>query len=54
MIETAQLVQLLESKDADSWRQALLELASTVGFEHVMYAVVHSRHAQYENAFVAE
>jgi LuxR family transcriptional regulator, quorum-sensing system regulator LasR len=52
MIETAQLVQLLESKDADAWRQSLLALAKTAGFEHVMYAVVHSRHAQYENAFV--
>lgn len=52
MIETAQLVQLLESKDAGSWRRALLDIAGSVGFEHVMYAVVHSRHAQYENAFV--
>lgn len=52
MIETAQLVQLVESKDADSWRHVLFELATKVGFEHVMYAVVHSRHTQYENAFV--
>ena len=52
MIETAQLVQLLESKNAGAWRQALLELAHSLGFEQVMYAVVHSRHAQYENAFV--
>jgi LuxR family quorum-sensing transcriptional regulator LasR len=52
MIETAQLVQLLESTDTDSWRRALFEIAGSVGFEHVMYAVVHSRHAQYENAFV--
>lgn len=52
MIETAQLVQMLESKDADSWRRALLDLAKSTGFEHVMYAVVHSRHAHYENAFV--
>lgn len=52
MIETAQLVQLVESKDPDSWRRALLDVAGTVGFEHVMYAVVHSRHTQYENAFV--
>lgn len=52
MIETAQLVQMLESKDADSWRRALLELAHSLEFEQVMYAVVHSRHAQYENAFV--
>jgi LuxR family quorum-sensing transcriptional regulator LasR len=52
MIETAQLVQLLDSKDAESWRRALLAIAGSAGFEHVMYAVVHSRHAQYENAFV--
>lgn len=52
MIETAQLVPLLESKDTDSWRRALLSVASAAGFEHVMYAVVHSRHAQYEQAFV--
>ena len=52
MIETAQLVQLLESKDAESWRRALLGIAGELGYEHVMYAVVHSRHAQYENAFV--
>lgn len=52
MIETAQLVQLLEAKDEASWRQALLDLVRSIGFEHAMYAVVHSRHAQYENAFV--
>ncbi|MGJ9416846.1 LuxR family transcriptional regulator [Massilia sp. CMS3.1] len=52
MIETAQLVQLMDSKDAASWRRSLLDLANSLGFEQVMYAVVHSRHAQYENAFV--
>ena len=52
MIETAQLVKLLASKDSDSWRHSMLDLASKLGFEQVMYAVVHSRHAQYENAFV--
>lgn len=52
MIETAQLVQLLDSKDAEAWREAMLQLAHSLGFEQVMYAVVHSRHAQYENAFV--
>lgn len=52
MIETALLVRLLASKDANSWRSAMLDLASSLGFEQVMYAVVHSRHAQYENAFV--
>ena len=52
MIETAQLVQLLDSKDAESWRRGLFKVAGSLGFDHVMYAVVHSRHAQYENAFV--
>ena len=52
MIETAQLVQLLEAKDAASWRQALFDIARSMGLDQVMYAVVHSRHAQYENAFV--
>ena len=52
MIETAQLVQLLESKDATSWRQALFDLSHSLGLDQMMYAVVHSRHAQYENAFV--
>ena len=52
MIETAQLVQLLDSKDATSWRQALFDLAHSIGLDKVMYAVVHSRHAQYEHAFV--
>jgi LuxR family quorum-sensing transcriptional regulator LasR len=52
MIETAQLVRLLDSKDADSWRREMFDLAGSVGFEHVMYAVVHSRHQQYESAFV--
>ena len=52
MIETAQLVQLMESKDAEAWRQALLGLAGSLGLEQMMYAVVHSRHTHYENAFV--
>ena len=52
MIETAQLVQLLESKDADGWRHALLALTSSLGFEQVIYGMVHSRHAQVERAFL--
>lgn len=52
MIDTAQLVQLLECKDADTWRKALFDLSDSLGFEQVLYAVVHSRHAQLEHAFV--
>lgn len=52
MIETAQLVQLLNSKDAASWRQALFELTHSLGFEQVLYGVVNSRHTQFEHAFL--
>ncbi|WP_229445215.1 LuxR family transcriptional regulator [Massilia sp. Leaf139] len=45
-------MQLLEATDATAWRQALFELTHSLGLDKVMYAVVHSRHAQYENAFV--
>lgn len=52
MIETAQLVQLLESKDGASWRQALFDLSASLGFEQVLYGIVNSRHAQFEHAFL--
>jgi len=52
MIETAQLVQLLESKDASAWRQALFDLTHSLGFEQVLYGVVNSRHTQFESAFL--
>ncbi|MET0980905.1 MAG: LuxR family transcriptional regulator [Telluria sp.] len=52
MIETAQLVQLLEARDADAWRQGLFTLACSLGFEQTLYGMVHSRHAQFERAFL--
>jgi LuxR family transcriptional regulator, quorum-sensing system regulator LasR len=52
MIETAQLVQLLESRDAAAWRQCLVALARSLGFEQTLYGVIHSRHAQFERAFL--
>ncbi|MBD8530098.1 MULTISPECIES: LuxR family transcriptional regulator [unclassified Massilia] len=52
MIETAQLVQLLEAKDAAQWRRGLFDLAASFGFEQALFGVVHSRHAQFENAFL--
>jgi len=52
MIETAQLVQLLDSKDAAAWRRALFDLSASLGFEQVLYGVVNSRHAQFEHAFL--
>jgi LuxR family quorum-sensing transcriptional regulator LasR len=52
MIETAQLVQLLESKDVEAWRKSLFALAQSLGFEQALYGLVHSRHAQFERAFL--
>lgn len=52
MIETAQLVQLLEAKNTEAWQQALLAIARTLGFEQVLLGVVHSRHEQFERAFL--
>ncbi|QNA91085.1 hypothetical protein G4G28_15060 [Massilia sp. Dwa41.01b] len=42
----------MQSKDADSWRQTLFGLARSLGFEQVLFAVVHSRHTQFEQAFL--
>ena len=52
MIETAQLVQLLESNNADTWRLSLFALARSLGFEQTLFGLVHSRHAQLERAFL--
>lgn len=52
MIETAQLVQLLEAKDTEGWRRALFSLARDLGFEQVLFGLVHSRHEQFERAFL--
>ncbi|MEN3275224.1 MAG: LuxR family transcriptional regulator, quorum-sensing system regulator LasR [Massilia sp.] len=52
MIETAQLVQLLDAKDAEGWRRTLFSLARELGFEKVLFGLVHSRHEQFERAFL--
>ena len=52
MIETAQLVQLLEAADAEGWRRVLVSLARELGFEQVLFGLVHSRHEQFERAFL--
>jgi LuxR family quorum-sensing transcriptional regulator LasR len=52
MIETAQLAQLLNSKDVGSWSRALIALGEQLGFDQVLFGIVSSRHAQFERAFV--
>lgn len=52
MVQTEQLVQLLDSKDQSAWSKALFALARSCGFDQVIYGAVPSRHAKFENAFL--
>lgn len=52
MVETAQLVQLMETQDSGGWSQVLFGLARQLGFDQVLYGMVGSRHAQFERAFL--
>lgn len=52
MVETAQLVQLMETQDAGAWSHILFGLARQFGFDQVLFGMVGSRHAQFERAFL--
>jgi LuxR family quorum-sensing transcriptional regulator LasR len=52
MVELGQLMTLLKSSSETSWRSSLFSLASSQGFNQVLYAAVGSRHAKLENAFL--
>ncbi|MGZ5200612.1 MAG: autoinducer binding domain-containing protein [Telluria sp.] len=52
MVQTEQLVQLLDSKDQAAWSQSLFALGRSCGFDQVLYGAVPSRHAKFENAFL--
>lgn len=51
-METAQLVQLMETRDAAAWSQSLFTIGRDLGFSQVLYGMVGSRHAQFERAFL--
>jgi len=52
MVETTQLIQLLDSKEVATWSRVLFSLARQYGFEQTLFGLVKSRHAKLENAFV--
>lgn len=52
MIDTAHLVQLLNSKDVASWSDTLRVLGEQLGFDQVLVGMVSSRHAQLDRAFL--
>jgi LuxR family quorum-sensing transcriptional regulator LasR len=52
MVETAHLVELLQSEDAAAWSRTLFSLAREQGYERVLFGVVGSRHARLEHAFL--
>ncbi len=51
MIDTALLLALLEAGDDHTWTEHLCKLARSLGFEHMLYGVVPSRHVRFESAF---
>src|SRR4051812_36307627 len=52
MVETAHLVQLLESEDVAAWSRTLFSLAREQGYERALFGVVGSRHARLEHGFL--
>jgi LuxR family quorum-sensing transcriptional regulator LasR len=52
MVETAHLVRLMDSANADTWRKQLCALAREQGYDHVLFGMVASRHTKLENAFL--
>lgn len=52
MIETGQLIKLLESTDAESWERVLCALARALGFDHALFGMVICRHVPFEQAFI--
>lgn len=53
MVETRQLIELIDSPCEGAWSAALFELAHGLGFDSVMYAALPSKHANLETSFLA-
>ncbi|MGH8855389.1 MAG: helix-turn-helix transcriptional regulator [Telluria sp.] len=51
MIDTALLLELLETKTDPAWSECLFRLARSQGFDQILFGVVSSRHARFETAF---
>jgi LuxR family quorum-sensing transcriptional regulator LasR len=52
MVALSQLMKLIDSKSEIAWRDALFDVARTLGFDSVLYGAVTSKHASLETSFL--
>ena len=52
MFDIALLMELTQAKDASQWSASLFHIGRILGFDHLLFAVVGSRHARFESAFM--
>jgi LuxR family quorum-sensing transcriptional regulator LasR len=52
MVALSQLMKLIDSNSEASWKQALFDVARSLGFDSVMYAALPSKHANLETSFL--
>jgi LuxR family quorum-sensing transcriptional regulator LasR len=52
MVALGQLMSLMESKSELAWRDALFDVARSLGFDSVLYGAVPSKHACLETSFL--
>jgi LuxR family quorum-sensing transcriptional regulator LasR len=52
MLALSQLMTLMDSHSETAWRDALFDVAHSLGFDSVLYGVVPSKHAALETSFL--
>lgn len=52
MVETGQLIKLIDAPSEAAWSGALFDLARGLGFDSFMYAALPSKHANLETSFL--
>lgn len=52
MVALGQLMKLIDSTSENSWRDALFDVARSLGFDSVLYGAVPSKHASLETSFL--
>jgi LuxR family quorum-sensing transcriptional regulator LasR len=51
-VEIGQLLNLVDSRSETAWSEALFDVAHSLGFDSVMYAVLPSKHANLQTSFL--
>lgn len=52
MVEIHQLMKLVDSKSEAAWSEALFDVASSLGFDSVLFGVLPSKHVCLESSFL--